>query len=291
MISVDWGTTSLRAYRFDAAGGVVEKRHAARGILTVPAGGFAHVLREEVGDWLAATDRVILSGMVGSRQGWLEAPYCACPAGVDELLAKLIPLQWDGPPAWIAPCLTCRDAAGVPDVMRGEETQLLGAMAQLGGGEYSVCLPGTHSKWARCTANRVQHFASYMTGEVYAVLRSHSILARSIDADDGGDAVWFDRGVARAAEAGGLLHHVFGLRASELFGDLQRESTAAYLSGMCIGHELLAAAPRGETIYLVGGAELAAWYERALGQLGRPCRVLDADLVVAGHRVLAGALT
>jgi len=122
VIAVDWGTSSLRCYRLDAEGAILETRTAAKGILAVPAGKFSEVLDEEIAGW---TGPVVMSGMVGSRQGWMEAPYVKCPAGFDEIAEGLQQVRWGDRSAWIVPGVSCRDAAGVPDVMRGEETQLL----------------------------------------------------------------------------------------------------------------------------------------------------------------------
>ena len=183
LIAIDWGTSSLRGARLDAAGAVVEERSFGRGILTVPAGGFSALFDELFGDWLNAPDALaLIAGMAGSRQGWVEAPYCACPAGLDEVAARL---------AWIeagrialVPGLSC-ERAGVPDVMRGEETQVFGALRLLGVDRGTLVLPGTHSKWVRVEAGRIVEFATLMTGEFYALLRRHSILARTLPASEG----------------------------------------------------------------------------------------------------------
>jgi 2-dehydro-3-deoxygalactonokinase len=149
LVGVDWGTSSLRAARIAADGSVLEERSSTRGILTVPAGGFEAVLEETCGDWLADGTLCLVSGMAGSRQGWREAPYCPCPAGFAELQRAL---------AWImpgrialVPGLSCEDA-GVPDVMRGEEVQVFGALSLLGVTDGWFVLPGTHSNGSRCGA-------------------------------------------------------------------------------------------------------------------------------------------
>src|SRR3954462_15602251 len=133
MIAIDWGTTSFRAYRLSERGEVIQTRQAARGILAVAPGGFAQVLEEEAGDWIAAgAGPLVMSGMVGSRQGWAEVPYVQCPVGHDELYRKMTPIEiQEGKKAWIVPGVSCIDASGVPDVMRGEETQVLGVLDDL----------------------------------------------------------------------------------------------------------------------------------------------------------------
>ena len=165
MIAVDWGTSTFRVYRLDGTGRVLEMRSSPRGILSVENGEFAAVLEAQAGDWIAAGDGpVMMSGMIGCRQGWLEVPYVTCPAGFEEIAAGMRKVTWDGGTAWIAPGLTCRDEAGIPDVMRGEEVQILGVLDRLGPGAHTVCLPGTHCKWVEVTDGRIMRFTTHMTG-------------------------------------------------------------------------------------------------------------------------------
>ena len=291
MIAVDWGTSSFRAYRLDASGRICEARSAAAGIMTVAVGGFARVLEDQLGDWLADAP-IVMSGMIGSRQGWLEIPYAECPAGAGEIARGVRAVRWgDGRQAWIVPGLSCRDESGVPDVMRGEETQLLGALGDLPGGETTICLPGTHSKWVRLQDGRILSFATAMTGEVFAVLRRHSILGRLMpEGEDCDDDVWFDAGLRRAGETDGVLHHLFGVRARGLFGEVPAAGLASYLSGILIGREIADLAPRSGTIHLIGASRLAALYERALRASGRAARILDPDGVARGLFLLASHL-
>jgi len=271
LIAVDWGTSSLRCYRLDAQGKIIESRASADGILNVPAGRFPHVLQQQIAGWNETP--IVMSGMVGSRQGWKEAPYVQCPAGFDEIAAQLVEVRQG---AWIVPGLTCRDSAGVPDVMRGEETQILGCGAQ-----GTLCLPGTHSKWVEVKNGRIERFSTYMTGEAYAVLRQHSILGRMIE-EGKPDERAFAQGVERAGDEGGLLHHLFGVRTRGLMGELGAGAAASYLSGIVIGHELRAQGTRQFSV--LGTAELAARYQRAASVLGMEARLLDPD---AGVRALA----
>ncbi len=239
MIAVDWGTSSFRAYRLGSDGEVQEKREAPLGILQLKGAHFAGALESQVGDWEAAGEATILmSGMIGSRQGWAEAPYVECPAGAADLAKRLHPVEWRGKTLWIVPGLVDR-TRGVPDVMRGEETQLIGVLPALGSGRHTICLPGTHSKWVRIEAGRIAGFRTHMTGEVFAVLRQHSILGRLMS-DGPDDDGAFEAGLARATEAGGLLHHLFGTRTRGLFDELAATSLSSYLSGIVIGHELMA---------------------------------------------------
>ena len=285
MIGVDWGTTSLRAFRFKN-GQALERRDSARGILQIQPGGFEDALRQEVGDWLAAGEtRVLMAGMIGSRQGWVEAPYIRCPAGVDELAAALMPVPFAGATVAIVPGLQSQDPAGVPEVMRGEETQVAGALRGMGV-DAVACLPGTHSKWAKVSGARIAGFATHMTGEAFAALRGHTILGRMMQ-DAPTDHAAFLNGAARAREAGGLLHHLFGVRTLGLFARLPETQAASYLSGLLIGHEIEAAAPDG-TVHLIGAPSLCALYALALEQHGVHTEIASPDVAASGLALIAG---
>lgn len=285
MIGLDWGTTSLRAWRFGADRSVTEAREAPRGIMAVPAGGFPSALSEIVGDWIAAGERqVLLCGMVGSRQGWVEAPYLPCPAGPAEIARATVPVPFQGAEVRLVPGLTARDAAGVPEVMRGEETKIIGLLPELGAGEATVCLPGTHPKWIAVSGGRLAGFATSMTGEVFSALTKHTILGRMMAADAPHDAAAFARGIARAKQKGGLLHHLFGTRALALMGELAEAEGASYLSGLLIGHEVAAALEAGVAppVHLTGSAALEPRYAEALAAFGIPCRIHAADAAARG---------
>jgi 2-dehydro-3-deoxygalactonokinase len=266
MIGVDWGTTSLRAFRMAGDGAVLQRRERPLGIMQVEDADFAGALRAVVGDWLEDDPEVLLSGMIGSRQGWREAPYISCPAGALELAAGLVEVPFAGARVRLVPGLSGRDASGVPEVMRGEETQLVGAMAWTGG-DAVVCLPGTHSKWVHLAGGRIARFTTHMTGEAFAALRGHTILGRMMQEGPTDEAA-FDRGVARSAEPGGLLHHLFGVRALGLFGGLEETAAASYLSGLLIGHEVRAALPGPGPVHLIGADALCGLYGRALSACG-----------------------
>jgi 2-dehydro-3-deoxygalactonokinase len=270
MIAIDWGTSSLRCYRLDARGKILESRSSTDGILNVPAGRFPHVLEQTIAGWDETP--IVMSGMVGSRQGWVEAPYAPCPAGFAEIAAALKPVSWGKRKAWIVPGVSCRDAAGVPDVMRGEETQILGC-----GVDGTICLPGTHSKWVEVRGGRIERFSTAMTGEAYAVLKQHSILGRMME-DGTPDTEAFAQGVRRSGDEGGLLHHLFGVRTRGLMGELTPAASASYLSGILIGHELRSRAT-GEVL-LLGAPALTALYAEAAALLGVGTRTLDQDAAV-----------
>ncbi|HEY0825544.1 MAG TPA: 2-dehydro-3-deoxygalactonokinase, partial [Ramlibacter sp.] len=286
LVAVDWGTTSLRIARIAPDGSVLEERGSGRGILSVPAGGFPAVLHETCGDWLAGAGALCLaSGMAGSRQGWREAPYIACPAGFAELAAGLAWVE----PARIAlvPGLSC-ETRGVPDVIRGEEVQVFGAMDLLRLDDGVFVLPGTHSKWVRVADRRVQSFATFMTGEVYALLRQHSILARMMPADDGPlDEDAFVRGVRHAQEAQGLLHGAFSARTLALFERMPQPALPSYLSGLVIGEELRMRDPAASALVLVGNPLLTRRYELGLRTLGCAARSVGAQATWRGLWALA----
>ena len=288
LIGLDWGTTAFRAYRLDAAGGVLEARSAAAGILKVPEGDFEGVLEREIGPWLADAPGlpVIASGMITSRQGWVEVPYCPCPAGSAEIAGALLRHETvAGRIIHFVPGLSIIGADGVPDVIRGEETQIIGAVGGEVGGEVGAArgrllvLPGTHSKWAVVEDGRLVWFATFMTGELFAVLKEHSILGRMMAGERHDDAA-FRRGLAYA-RAGGLLKRLFSARTLGLFGALPESATASYLSGLLIGTEVqdaldcLEQPPAGQEITVVGGADLTGRYlsgDRARGAARSPGR-------------------
>jgi 2-dehydro-3-deoxygalactonokinase len=259
MIGIDWGTSSFRAYRMETAtGAVLDRLETGQGILEVPPGGFPDALRAAIGPWLAAAGGpplVLLCGMVGSRQGWVEAPYLACPAGPAEIARSLTPVAFEGAGrCLLVPGLSSADPAGVPDVMRGEETKLVGLLAEIGGADALASLPGTHSKWARISGGRVAGFATHMTGEV---------------------------------------HHLFGTRALGLMGRLAPGETDSYLSGLLIGHEMAAAlaegAPAGP-VHLAGSETLCRLYAMAFDAFGLAHRRHEADLAARGLALIARGL-
>ena len=272
MIGIDWGTTSFRAFRVTRDGTIRDRRISPRGIMHVPDARFGDTLREEIGPWLAAgEEHVLLSGMIGSRQGWVEAPYLPCPAGLPDLAAALIDIPFDWAKVKLVPGLSGIDSSGVPEVMRGEETQVLGIPSLIRSGGLA-CLPGTHSKWVTVEGGRITGFTTHMTGEVFAALRGHTILGRMMrDGPPGtpfGGAP-FEAGLRRSADPGGLLHHLFGVRSRALTGELAETDSPAYLSGLLIGHEIRAALGRGG--HAEGPAEPSSGAERPVVQvIGEP---------------------
>jgi len=295
LIAVDWGTTALRSYVVSATGEIIARHESGEGILAVAKGDFAAVLSRTVAQ-LPAIDQslpIMMSGMIGSRQGWLEAAYVRCPAGLLDLAVRLSevqsPLAHD---VFLVPGLDTRGADGIPDVMRGEETQILGALAALDLDDGLFVLPGTHSKWATVSGGRITGFATYMTGEVFAVLRDHTILGRLMAAGGEADAE-FERGVNASLAAGApgqLLHQIFSARTLCLTGDLTESGVEPYLSGLLIGSEIRAAArANDQPVYIMAGSTLAALYAKAAGIVGLTTVAVDGDSIVRAHLALANA--
>ncbi|MEO8120907.1 MAG: 2-dehydro-3-deoxygalactonokinase [Rhodoferax sp.] len=291
LIAVDWGTSSLRGARMDAAGRVVEERAFERGILSVAAGEFPSVFDACFGDWMKSPDAMcLMSGMVGSKQGWREAPYCACPAGFEEVAARL---SWVAPGRIaIVPGLSC-EHDGIPDVMRGEETQIFGALQLLGLQDALVVLPGTHSKWVRVQAGRIQSFSTFMTGEFFALLRKHSILSRTLPASDGEfDSAAFDQGVTLALRGSSLLHTAFSARTLALFDRLLAAALPSYLSGLVIGEELrVQTLPAGTEVVIIGSEALTQRYQNALALRDIAAQRMGSEATWAGLWAIAKTRT
>jgi 2-dehydro-3-deoxygalactonokinase len=283
LIALDWGTSSLRAWLLDDEGAALAEKSAPLGILKVPNGHFAAVFRDVCGDWLAPSRPAISSGMIGSRQGWVEAPYAPCPAGFETLARGLAWAEAGGTRLAIVPGVSCVDASGVPDVMRGEETQVFGALGDARSGTF--VLPGTHSKWVTVAGGRIESFATHMTGELFAVLREHSILGRLMSGDAAHAPGAFRRGwEATLAGDGALLHRLFGARTLGLFGQLAPAEAPSYLSGLLIGDEVRAAARGlpGPTVTVIGDSVLCERYREVLTGCGLAARVAPPDAARVG---------
>lgn len=293
LIAIDWGTSSLRGARLGESGQVLESREFPRGILTVPTGQFEAVFQELFGDWMQQPHALcLISGMAGSRQGWQEAPYCPCPAGFAELGKHLLWLQ----PGRIAlvPGLSClgADALHTPDVMRGEEVQIFGALQLAGRDSATLVLPGTHSKWVQVQGGRVTQFQTFMTGEVFALMSQHSILGKTLDLQGAFDEAAFLQGIDQSQQAGSVLHHLFAVRTLGLFERLSPTQLPSYLSGLLIGEELRAQAVSNDAapLILIGSVALTLRYTLALQHLKIPCQSQGAEATWAGLFALASSL-
>ena len=282
VIAVDWGTSNFRAFQLDREGAILSRRASARGILRVVDSNFEDALRLEIGDWLQQGEtKVLLCGMIGSRQGWVEAPYLPCPVGIAELANALLAVPFPGAEVLLVPGVSGTDGAGIPEVMRGEETAAMGMLGACNG-EGLICCPGTHSKWMALTDGTIQSFTTFMTGEVYGAVREHTILGRMMTGSSPVSRTAFLAGVVRAREADGLLHHLFGVRTLALTGRLREDESASYLSGLLIGHEVRAAMPGKGMVHLVGAAELCGLYAEAIHASGGQAKVEDEDAAALG---------
>ncbi len=292
-IVIDWGTTSFRAYRLSDQGKVLEKRASANGILAVKDGQFAAMLLDQIGDWLAndTTAPVLMSGMIGSRQGWQEIDYVTGKPGLSEIATGMARVSLaDGRAVWIAPGYSCRNADGQIDVMRGEETQILGASAGRDGDQI-YCLPGTHSKWVSVTGQRITGFTTFMTGEVFDVLCRYSILGKLMTEEGRSEEEaqrWFDDGVQKAKAGMPLLSGFFGVRARALFSEIPEAHTKDYLSGLLIGSEIRDAfKDKDRLVTLIGSGHLIGLYGRVIENFGGTVELSDENLAAAGLYQLA----
>lgn len=290
-IAVDWGTTNLRAYAM-GPDGIRAEATSEDGMGRLGHEGFEPALIRLIEPWLGpGVTSVLACGMVGSRQGWFEAPYRATPCTpMDVGQMVRVPVR--------DPRITVQIVPGLkqmkpPDVMRGEETQIAGALALDPAFDGAMCLPGTHSKWVQISAGEVVSFQTYLTGEMFALLSSQSVLRHGMAAT-GWDEDAFDQGVANGmARPERLAAHLFRLRAEGLIADLGPDAARAQLSGLLIGAELAAARPYwlGARVALVGSTALTALYARALSAMGAPTQTLAAkDCTIAGLARAAGRL-
>ena len=283
-IAVDWGTSNLRAWGIGADGAVAFSRSSAQGMSKLTpdayAGALSQLLSGDVVASGAALD-VLICGMAGARQGWMEAPYLDAPADLGSLADKaVLPLM---PGSRYLPRILpgiCQRRAGSEDVMRGEETQLLGLSMLLPGFAGVACMPGTHSKWVEMSGRRAQRFATAMTGELFEVLGTHSVLRHSLggDRDGPGRDVGFEAGLAATIEAPQKLSAMlFKVRAGSLLSGRAPDWSAGFLSGVLIGAEIGAHRDwigAGETPIL-GDAKLAGLYARGLATIGAKSRIVD----------------
>jgi 2-dehydro-3-deoxygalactonokinase len=271
-IAVDWGTTNRRAYLLAAGGGCEAEFEDSKGVLSVPKGGFKAAvaeIRQRLGDM-----PLLMAGMIGSNRGWIEAPYVPCPAGLDDIAGKLV---WAGKREAIVPGVSYVSGPSA-DVMRGEEVQLLGAVA---GGQIPadclVCHPGTHNKWVKVEGGRIASFRTVMTGELFNLLNEHSILADLLKgAVEPNDA--FRAGANHGLSADDLQAELFAVRARVLLGRAPQEDAASYASGLLIGSDVrIGARTAGGDVIVMGRPDLTRLYATALSLAGRHPIELDGE--------------
>ncbi|MEO6717915.1 MAG: 2-dehydro-3-deoxygalactonokinase [Novosphingobium sp.] len=286
MIYGDWGTTRLRLWRVDH--GVVTDTREGLGIGQLD-GLPADALRAGIAPWAkaGAPARIVLCGMAGARNSLHEVPYAECPVDSAGWRQAATDLVFDGTELRIMAGVACRVGTarddGRPDVMRGEETQIFGAVhlhRGLGRGRQIVVLPGTHSKWTTLDDGRITAFRTFLTGELYTLLQGSSLLAagRESESDAADDA--FAAGLARAAEDGGPLGSLFEARAAQLRDGRSAAWAREFISGLLLGSELAEmrrAADLPSRVSVIGGADLAARYARAFAYFGVEADLLDGD--------------
>jgi len=272
-IAVDWGTTNRRAYVIDASGARADEFEDHKGVLSVPAGGFPDAvaeIRARLGD-----KPLLLAGMIGSNRGWKEAPYVPCPVGIDDLAAKLV---WVGEREAIIPGVSYL-GQGRADVMRGEEVQLLGAVAAgLVSRDALACHPGTHNKWALLRGGVIHLFGTVMTGELFSLLKEHSILADLLQGPvEVNDA--FKQGIRQVFERDMLPADLFGARAKVLLGQMNKDDVPSYVSGLLVGTDVRIGLtwPLAARIPVLGRKELTQLYAAAIEQAGREAIELDGE--------------
>ena len=292
-IAGDWGTSRLRLYLCDEDGHVLARAEGEGASVPDCAGRFATAVEP----WDKAHGQLpaLLSGMVGSTIGWREVPYLKCPAKPAAIAAAALRFEVAGRAVAILPGLSCTGKTGAPDVMRGEETQILGALRlhpELGRGRHVICLPGTHAKWVALQDGAVVAFQTALSGELFELLRRHSVLAR-----DGGEVAVNDaflRGLefAKANEKADLLYLVFSTRSRVVTGEMAKSDAAAYLSGLIVGKDVATAAALfdlGARVPLVCAPSLTALYARALAAYDVKSVAIDGDQASLSGLILAHA--
>ena len=288
LIAVDWGTTNRRVFVLDADGMVIDRFVDGAGVLSILPDEFPDVitmLRDRCGE-----RPMLLAGMIGSNRGWIEAPYVDCPLTIDRLTARLV--QVEGQDILIVPGV-CDRTLGRADVMRGDEVQLLGAQAAgLIGPDMQACHPGTHTKWVRLEQGVLQSFKTVMTGEMFAMLSRHSLLATPLTGKMTPDAAFQD-GVRIALERRELLADLFSIRARTLLGTLASQDIPSFGSGLLIGSDITIGLDflPGGGIALIGDLALTRLYACALAIAGRQSEQIDGEIAfLTGVRAIAARL-
>ena len=284
LIGIDWGTSRQRAYRIGHDGRLLESRSGDLGLSAVKNREFDAALQPLTADWQGNGEiPVLMSGMIGSRNGWVEAAYCRCPFGIDELSRTIVPISRYSGKAYIVGGGDVIDARGHHDVMRGEEIQFLGL--EDSAGRRLAIAPGTHSKWALLDGGRIESFRTYMTGEFFALLKEHSVLGWLMPDKKAvvNDTAAFADGV-RDATDGDMLHGLFHVRTLGLFHPERVGTLSSYLSGLLIGTEISGAMKSyvAQPVTVIAAPQLAQLYDLALAAMGLPdVQVADVDAVTA----------
>lgn len=295
---MDWGTSNLRAWGISASGAVVGSTTSDKGMGKLSPAEFPAALSEALAHLDVPADPidVVICGMAGARQGWLEAPYLDAPTDLGALGRGAVRPAMSGSQLSVSILPGVCQREGGEDVMRGEETQLLGLASVLPGYAGLVCMPGTHSKWARLEGTQIKGFSTAMTGEMFELLKTHSVLRHSLNGPL--DGAQRDTGFQSGARDGlddpaGLLGQLFRVRASTLLSGRSPDWCAGYLSGLLIGTEIAAHRNRIGTdpIPLIGSAALCALYAQVLAMAGATGRVVDStEVVLAGLKAARASI-
>jgi 2-keto-3-deoxy-galactonokinase len=276
-IAVDWGTTNFRAFLLHDQQLVASVAKPC-GLLAIAKGEFSSTLYQHLEHWLKDYGAlpVLMAGMVGSQQGWLEVPYVPTPANARSLQqnALSVATPW-GSPAWIFPGISSISTFGLPDVMRGEEVQLFGLCALHASPHHNVILPGTHSKHVQMERGEITHFSTLMTGELFSLLSQHSLLGRDLPEQQESESA-FLRGVLATQTGAPFNHLIFSARTRRLNGEIALNEVHSYLSGLLIGYEL-STMSAGKEIWVVGSPSLCKCYLRAADALQILLRTADGD--------------
>lgn len=297
-VLLDWGTTNFRAFLVKSDGSITDEKEGDRGIQSVAKGEHELVVSEALASWRAEYGPldILAAGMIGSRNGWIEMPYVPTPAAAADLAAACRTIELpEGDRLTFLPGLTDPTAFPFPDVMRGEETQLVGFGLMR---DMIVVLPGTHAKWAEIRNGRIERFRTFVTGEIYTTLANHSFLSKVATAERDHATAAFAKGVALAQEecarAGGLLTRLFAVRTGWLAGTITPDEMKSRLSGLIVGWEFVEARAggwfkEGDTIAVVGDDDLVEVYERVATAFGLELAPVPADAAIRGALAISGS--
>ena len=296
-IIVDWGTSNFRGFLIDRDRQLLDQVSSNDGLLNI-SGQFQSVLEANIGHWLKLEEDVLIlmSGMVGSRNGWVEVPYATYPINVQNLLENLYQIKSvNNGRCWIVPGVSGISVSGCFDVMRGEEIQFLGARALIAEQGLTVpdfyCMPGTHNKWIEVNSVEMNGFSTTMTGELFNILSKHSILSASVQDGSNWDEDVFSLGLDNSRRPGGLIHQLFTVRSLNIAGEHQLEQGSAYLSGLLIGNEINSMVKKDQAVVaVIASAEMKSRYLRAFSHFGiEAFGINSAEATIAGSVELAVA--
>jgi 2-dehydro-3-deoxygalactonokinase len=289
ILAIEWTSAAFHAFLFEEDGTLIDQRQQAHGVNHITDGGFEAALRDMAGDWAAGASHVYLTGMITSRNGWIETPYAPTPASLHDVLAKAITKKVDGlAPLIFLPGVSVQHP--LPDMMRGEELKIIGAMDK---GSGLVALPGVHTKWAKVESGSITGFATYMTGEIAALLKASSLVGRLIPAESADNPEAFLRGARMARDrsiGGNVLRRIFSARSMVLFDELAPFDISDYLSGLLIGAEIDEAlqefSPPDRHVTLIGPTALCRRYALVLREAGMTSTIVE-NAGVSAFRALA----